>query len=197
MNKFRYFFLAFCLSSLIACGPAPSDKHAAAKPNLDSLRAEGRQIAKSSFEALSQKLMEAIETGGIPHAISFCHANANPLTDSLSERSGARIRRVAVQYRNPANAPDKQERALFEIFAAQKARGRDLKTADTAVVLAPGKVLFAKPILLQPQCVLCHGNIGETMTEENYREIQQRYPGDQAIGFSPGDLRGMWAIYFE
>lgn len=197
MNKFLFIAIVFGLPALAACGNRAGDKRATAAPDPDSLRVEGRRIAKAGFEALSQKLMQAMETGGVAHAISFCHANADTLTDSISALSGARIRRVAVRYRNPANAPDARERALFEAFAAQKARGLDLKTADTAIVLAPGKVLFAKPILLQPQCVVCHGKVGETVTEENYREIQKRYPGDQAVGFSPGDLRGMWAIYFE
>ena len=182
----------------LACrGGQPSGSNATAAPNLDSIRAEGRLIAKASFEALSQKLMQALETGGVAHALQFCHANADPLTDSLSAKHGVRIRRVAELNRNPANAPDAREKALFETFAAWKAGGRDLKTADTTVVLAPGKVLFAKPILLQPQCVACHGKVGETVAEENYREIQKLYPGDRAAGFSPGDLRGMWAIYFE
>lgn len=186
------------LTLLQACGrDRPAGRPAAAVPDLDSVRAEGRLIAKASFEALSQKLMQALETGGVAHALPFCHANALPLTDSLATRHGARIRRVAMQYRNPANAPDAREQALFEGFAAQLAAGKDLKTADTALVLAPGKILYAKPILLQPQCVACHGKVGETLTEENYREIKKLYPDDRAVGFGPGDLRGMWAIYFE
>lgn len=197
MNKLSIITVAFALTTLVACNNRPGDKPAADAPKLDSLRVEGRRIAKAGFEALSQKLMQAMEAGGVSHAISFCHANADTLTDSISARSGARVRRVAVQNRNPANAPDAQERALFKAFAAQKAQGRDLKTADTAVVLAPGKVLFAKPILLQPQCLACHGKVGETVSEADYGEIQKRYPGDRAVGFSPGDLRGMWAIYFE
>ncbi|MBK6931516.1 MAG: DUF3365 domain-containing protein [Saprospirales bacterium] len=189
--------LLFALFWLAGCTGRPAGGQADAAPKLDSLRAEGRRIAKASFEELSQQLARALETGGIPYALQFCHANAGPLTDSLSAKHGARIRRTAGQYRNPANAPDAQELALFETFAAQKTRGRDLKTADTALVLAPGKVLFAKPILLLPQCAVCHGKVGDTVTEELYREIKKRYPEDRAVGFSAGDLRGMWAIYFE
>ncbi len=198
MNKIHTLSVLLLLVLYTACQNGPSTGNtAAAAPSLDSIRAEGRVIAKASFEALSQKLAQALETGGVPHALQFCHANADPLTDSLSAKYGVRIRRIAKQYRNPNNAPDAQERALFDGFAAMKAGGRDLKTVDTALVLAPGRILFAKPILLQPQCVACHGKVGETVTAENYREIQKQYPGDRAVGFSPGDLRGMWAIYFE
>ena len=198
MNTIHTLSVLLLLTLYTACqnGP-PTGNTAAAAPSLDSIRAEGRVIAKASFEALSQKLTQALETGGVPHALQFCHANADPLTDSLSAKHGVRIRRIAEQYRNPMNAPDAQEKALFEVFAAMKTGGRDLKTVDTALVLAPGRILFAKPILLQPQCVACHGKVGETVTAENYREIQKQYPGDRAVGFSPGDLRGMWAIYFE
>ena len=198
MNTIHTLSVLLLLTLYTACqnGP-PTGNTAAAAPSLDSIRAEGRVIAKASFEALSQKLTQALETGGVPHALQFCHANADPLTDSLSAKHGVRIRRIAEQYRNPMNAPDAQEKALFEVFAAMKTGGRDLKTVDTALVLAPGRILFAKPILLQPQCVACHGKVGETVTAENYREIQKQYPGDRAVGFSPGDLRGMWAIYSE
>lgn len=197
MNTIRA-LSALMLALYLACtGGRPSGEARAVAPSLDSIRAEGRLIAKAGFDALSQKLMEALEQGGVAYALPFCHANAGALTDSLSAKYGVHIRRVAEQNRNPANAPDANEKALFETFAAWKAGGRDLKTADTAVVLAPGKVLFAKPILLLPQCVACHGKVGETVAEENYREIRKLYPEDRAVGFSPGDLRGMWAIYFE
>lgn len=188
---------ALVLALYTACQNGPSHTGHTAVPSPDSLRVQGRAIAKASFEALSQKLTQAMEAGGVAEALPFCHANAYPLTDSLSARLHARIRRVAVQYRNPLNAPDAREKALFDAFAAQQATGRDLKTADTAVVLAPGKVLFAKPILLLPQCAMCHGKVGETMAEADYRTIRNLYPGDRATGFSPGDLRGMWAIYLE
>lgn len=197
MHKILIFALLSGALYLACSGGQPYDSQTATPPNLDSIRAEGRLIAKASFEALSQKLMQALEQGGVVHAIQFCHTNADPLTDSLSAKHGVRIRRVAEQNRNPANAPDEQEQALVKGFAALKSQGADLKTADTAVVLAPGKILFAKPILLQPQCVACHGKLGETLAEENYREIKKQYPEDRAVGFSPGDLRGMWAIYFE
>ncbi len=192
----RIFTLAgVTLALLWACTgrPTPSSTDRGAGFSPDSVRIRGRAIAKASFEALSQQLTKAMAEGGVSHALSFCHENAYPITDSLSATYRVRIRRVAERYRNPENAPQAQEQTLLNGFAALKAQGVDLKTVDTAVVLAPGRVLFAKPILLQPQCMVCHGNVGES----DYREIRRLYPGDRAVGFSPGDFRGMWAIYFE
>lgn len=197
MNKmFAFTTLIFAFFTACNGGPSSGDTIAAG-PSLDSIRVEGRRIAKASFEALSQHLMLALETGGVANAVQFCHVNAGTFTDSLSAKHGVRIRRVALQYRNAQNAPNEREKTLFDGFAALKAQGRDLKTADTVILLAPGRMLFAKPILLLPQCVACHGKVGETLTEENHRLIRKQYPDDRAIGFSPGDLRGMWAIYFE
>lgn len=197
MNK-MFVFTTLIFAFFTACnGGRSSGDKIAAGPSLDSIRVEGRRIAKASFEALSQKLMQALEAGGVANAVQFCRANAGPFTDSLSAKQGVRIKRVAMQYRNPNNAPNAQEKVFLDGFAALKAIGRDLKTADTAILLAPGRMLFAKPILLLPQCVACHGEVGKTLTEENYRLIRKQYPDDRAVGFSPGDLRGMWAIYFE
>lgn len=130
-------------------------------------------------------------------ALKFCNMQAYPLTDSLSEQFHAAIRRTSLQYRNPKNKPDEQETALLTTFAAWKSQGRDLSKTDTVVALDDGQVLFAKPILLQPQCQTCHGVVGEAVSQELYAEIKKLYPEDKATGFKPGDLRGMWAVRFK
>ena len=187
------------LALIWACtgGPTPSSTGRDAGFSQDSIHVRGRAIAKASFEALSAQLTKAMAEGGVSHALSFCHENAYPITDSLSATYRVRIRRVAERCRNPQNSPNAQEQEILEQFKALKAKGYDLKKVDTAVVLGPDRVLFAKPILLQPQCMVCHGTVGESVAESDYREIRRLYPGDRAVGFSAGDLRGMWAIYFE
>lgn len=189
--------LALVLHFACTGGPTPNPADKGAEFSMDSIHTRGRAIAKASFEALSGQLTKAMAEGGVAHALSFCHENAYPITDSLSATYRVRIRRVAERCRNPQNSPDAREQEIFEQFKALKAKGYDLKKIDTAVVLASGRVLFAKPILVQPQCMVCHGTVGESVAETDYREILRLYPGDRAVGFSAGDLRGMWAIYFE
>jgi hypothetical protein len=198
---------ALC-ASLLACQSqqqrqeTQTDTAAATEQSLsderaDQLRQQGRTIAKTSFDTLSHNLMRAMGQGGPLKALQFCNTAAYPLTDSLSAQFDAHIRRTSLQYRNPDNKPNAQEESLLTTFANWKQQGRDLSQTDTLVLLDDGQVLFAKPILLQPQCQACHGVPGETLTKELQADIQKLYPEDKAIGFRPGDLRGMWAIRFR
>jgi mono/diheme cytochrome c family protein len=170
---------------------------ALSQAQLEQYRQQGRTIAKTSFDTLSYNLMRAMKAGGPLNALQFCNVEAYPLTDSLSAQFNAHIRRTSIQYRNPENRPDAQEQELLSTFAGWKEQGRDLSQADTLVMLDDGQVLFAKPILLQPQCQACHGVPGEALTKELQANIKELYPEDRAIGFRPGDLRGMWAIRFR
>lgn len=56
------------------------------------------------------------------------------------------------------------------------------------------KIAFYAPIKVNAFCLQCHGELGQTLQEEDYAMIKERYPGDQALGYVNGDLRGMWSI---
>ena len=43
---------------------------------------KGRLIASTTFAALSTKLQEALQQGGVKQAITYCQIAAIPLTDS-------------------------------------------------------------------------------------------------------------------
>ena len=49
-------------------------------------------------------------------------------------------------------------------------------------------------MIIGPLCLKCHGQISNGLDSSAYEVIQQRYPSDRAIGYSLGDLRGMWSI---
>ncbi|WP_299707425.1 DUF3365 domain-containing protein [uncultured Pontibacter sp.] len=206
MKNLSNFALLALISGVLACNSpqqqeqqeASADtENALSEEQLEQYRQQGRTIAKTSFDTLSHNLMRAMKEGGPLNALQFCNVEAYPLTDSLSAQFDAHIRRTSLQYRNPENKPDAQEEALLSTFASWKEQGRDLSQTDTLVMLDEGQVLFAKPILLQPQCQACHGVPGEALTRELQAEIQKLYPEDRATGFKPGDLRGMWAIRFR
>lgn len=156
---------------------------------------KGKALTQASFAALSSRLNQAIEQGGIPYAVPFCSVTALPLLDSLSKVNHATIRRTSLQLRNPANAPAPWEEAVLLQYEAQ-ARN---KSALQPIVksLNAHEVAFAAPITVLPLCVKCHGKPGETINAADYETIKKTYPGDQAIGYAEGDLRGMWSIVFE
>ena len=168
--------------------------------NLDAetsreLMEKGGRIAAESFAALSGRLQAALDAGGVAEALHYCHTAALPLTDSLSIVHGATIRRTSLSYRNRANAPVDWEAGQLERYRQQQEQGEDL--SPVLVRLDERRVAFAAPILTMPRCLQCHGTIGEDIQEADYAMVRTFYPEDKAVGFRPGQLRGMWSITFD
>jgi hypothetical protein len=52
---------------------------------------------------------------------------------------------------------------------------------------------YIEPIYMQSLCLTCHG---ESLAADVAEEIKRRYPEDQAIGYKPDELRGIfWLEY--
>ena len=153
---------------------------------------KGRLIASTTFAALSTKLQEALQQGGVKQAITYCQLAAIPLTDSLSVAQGAAIRRTSLQVRNPQNAPTLTEKLILKEYEKNEKAEKELKP----IVKRNDKqqIAFYAPIKVNAFCLQCHGELGQTLKEEDYAMIKERYPGDQALGYVNGDLRGMWSI---
>lgn len=49
---------------------------------------------------------------------------------------------------------------------------------------------YAKPMKIIPACIGCHGDPSQ-VPEEVRRILKERYPSDQAMGYKPGDFRGI------
>lgn len=160
---------------------------------LENYHRRGVEIAGMTFSALNTALMGAMQgDSAILKAIDYCHTAAMPITDSLAEHYGVKVARLAEKNRNPDNAVIHP--ADSEIF--QKFRDtpkEELRNAETVRRLSDGSLVFYKAIPLQPQCMACHGPVS-TIGPENYAAITALYPDDRAVGFVPGELRGMWRI---
>lgn len=155
---------------------------------------EGQQIAGTTFTALSSQLKAAMERGGVQEAVSYCQLAAHPITDSLSQVYQADIRRITDRPRNPENAASAAERELMKAYQAQLAQEEKLAPQ---LVIIDGQTRFYAPIVLMDLCQKCHGTVGETIQEDDYAFIKERYPQDQATGYKSGDLRGLWQITFR
>lgn len=178
---------------LSTCTTTQTPTELSEKEQKDYLQ-KGQTLAQQSFAALSGRLMSAIEAGGVPHAIEYCHTAALPLVDSLSRANKASIRRTSLKVRNPQDTPQDWEKAILQGYQQELAAGK----RPTSVVKALDKkhIAFATPIYMAQPCLKCHGKLGETLNEQHYTTIKKLYPSDQAIGYVEGDLRGMWSITF-
>ncbi len=153
--------------------------------------AKGKEVAQTSFQALSGQLQQAMAEGGIGNAIEYCNVHALPLTDSLTQAMHVvSIKRTTEKYRNPENAPTSKEAEQFSEYKKLKLQEKPLKPQLKQYV--EGEVVFYAPIELKGQCLSCHGSI-EAMGED-YDIIKAKYPSDKATGYKVGDLRGMWSI---
>ncbi|HOI33096.1 MAG: DUF3365 domain-containing protein [Bacteroidales bacterium] len=163
--------------------------------SLDGFRAQGKLIVKETFIALSSELKNAIQEGGVPHALSFCNAAALPVTDSLAKIYDVDIKRVSLKNRNPLNQADAFEASLIETFT--KLSVADLSQVNMVVQDADGFPVYAQPIILGENCLQCHGSIEKDIRPENLKLIRKLYPDDKAVDYNVGDLRGIWRIRFN
>lgn len=155
---------------------------------------KGNRVQGASFAVLSTKLKTSLATEGVAGAVSYCNMAAYPLTDTLSQMYDCSIRRATRRPRNPLNQANEYEFAILDNWEKDLKNGVPL----VAVVqeLSPDTVMYYSPIRIQPLCLNCHGQVGKEVTPEIATQLLGLYPDDQATGYSPGDLRGMWSIRF-
>ncbi len=55
---------------------------------------------------------------------------------------------------------------------------------------------YMKPIVIKQPCMMCHGQVGE-IDDTVLDSIHTKYPGDQAIGYKVGDLRGAFTVIVD
>ncbi len=190
INLFSFFF-ASVLLGLGACNNQPKVS------NWDETkyRERGLEIVAMTQATMSTQLKKALEKGGVPNAIQYCNLAAYSITDSLSNIHRATIRRVTDKPRNPNSAMQAQEQEVFNQFQSKWDGKQPL--APIVKQLQNGEIAFFAPIGVQAFCTQCHGKLGETLSSENYAVIQNLYPADKAIGYTEGDLRGMWHISMQ
>ena len=159
---------------------------------LEGMRATSMEFMKS----LKGILIKQIQTKGVLQAVSVCSDTAQVLTNNFGLQKGVFIRRVSLKNRNENNYPDDFEKMVLNKFELLKQNNElDDKTEHIETV-KEGEytyVRYLKPILIQAECLNCHGNPNDMMTDVKDL-IMQKYPQDKAVGYSIGDLRGAVSV---
>jgi len=156
---------------------------------------KGAEIAQSATEELGSNLMSKMKEGGVEAAIPFCHASALLLTGKKAKEYQAEIKRTSLKIRNPKNKPSEEDTEILKKFVSQ---------VESNTVLEPilqkdkdKRIVFFSPIIMQKQCLACHGSPNLELAVRTDSIIKSYYPEDQATGFKEGELRGMWKITFK
>jgi len=155
----------------------------------------GQMAVKRLMGELKANLGMALKEGGFPKAVEFCAGKAEELTKKVNdELVVVRVSRVSDRYRNPNNKPDQLDAEVIEEFKRKLAEGK-LPPYEVKEVEIEGKRYFVyyKPITVAPFCLNCHGEPSQ-MNPEVLRVIREKYPQDRALGYKPGELRGVFKV---
>lgn len=187
----KLLFSVLCLFILlISCTQKP-------KPEItEQLKSALRSDAKTFMESLKSVLIKEIQTHGIVSAVSVCSDTAQALTNNYGISKGIYIKRVSFKNRNPLNVPDDFEAQGLKLF--EDLHNKNLIKPETEYVEiieenGVSKIRYMKPILVQPECLNCHG-IEEQISPQVKEVINKIYPDDKAKGYKMGDLRGAVSI---
>lgn len=165
--------------------PAAAPEAAALPP--DQARAQAAMAELGT--RLRSAMREQMQTRGPIAAVDFCHVQAPQIAAQVAAEHGVKVGRTALRYRNPDNAPLPWQQTVLSDFA-ERAQHTPVK-ALSHVEREGGRLRLARAIAVEGPCLLCHGR---QIAEPIRAAIAERYPQDQATGFSEGDLRGMiWA----
>jgi len=135
------------------------------------------------FAALSARLLEAMGAGGPTNAIAVCQREAEEIATRVGEEHQLKIGRTGVRLRNLRNQAPFWAKDWIEAEVPEP-RFALLSNQHAAALL---------PIKLQAQCLMCHGPT-EQLLPEIKSQLVDRYPQDQAVNFSEGELRGWFWV---
>jgi hypothetical protein len=153
----------------------------------------GLEYALSTKKLLGQNLMGTIQKKGTLEALTFCNIQAMPLTDSMSVKYNATIKRVSDKNRNPNNKANAEELVYIAQFKKEIAANKESKPV---VVDKGDKVQFYYPIPTNTMCLQCHGK-PENIKPEVRAKTLKLYPQDLAVGYGENEVRGIWSITFN
>lgn len=149
----------------------------------------GRDAAGRLAGILVQNLSAQMQAGGAESAIEFCSGEAMTLTRAVNvELGGLEVKRTSIRVRNPENAPDALERVALSYFEKEM----DAGSLPEHWVQAAGdeELRYYQPLLVREMCTQCHGPT-DTLDPAVRKRLEELYPEDRAVGYAPGDFRGL------
>jgi len=188
----RSIYRVLFVLSLIFLIQCSENKHEVSENQLAGMRVTAMDYMKE----LKGVLIEQIQTGGVLQAVSVCSDTAQILTNEFGLSKGLFIRRVSLKNRNTNNYPDDFEKGVLNRFQLLHQNNGLTSEAEYAEITTEDDIKYLrylKPIVIQAECLNCHGNESDMMPEVN-KLITQKYPDDKAKGYKTGDLRGAVSI---
>lgn len=155
-----------------------------------------RATAVEFMKELKGILINQIQTNGVLRAVSVCSDTAQVLTNNFGLQKGVFVRRVSFKNRNENNYPDDFEKKILSKFELLK-QNNELNDMTEHIEIVKEEeftyLRYLKPILIQAECLNCHGSENDIMPE--VKELMAlKYSEDKAVGYTIGDLRGAVSV---
>ena len=167
------------------------------KTEVNENQLEGMRTTSTEFmKTLKGILIKQIQTKGVVQAVSVCSDTAQVLTNNFGLQKGVFIRRISFKNRNENNYPDDFEKKVLTRFELLKQNNELNDKTEHFEVVKEGEytyLRYLKPILIQAECLNCHGSKNDMMPEVK-ELIAVKYPYDKAVGYNIGDLRGAVSV---
>ena len=180
--------LAGAAASRQAPSPPPSYPIAGAPESMRDAVQRGDVIIGAMQSALLAELTKEMQRGGPEGAVKVCHLDATAVAQQVARKQGVAAGRTSHRLRNPTNAP----RAWAAPIVTSHA-GKAIAGVNGFVVDLGDRVGLLRPIGFRAACAGCHGP-RERLAAGVVKELRERYPGDQAVGFKDGDIRGWFWV---
>ncbi|MFN3197471.1 MAG: DUF3365 domain-containing protein [Bradymonadia bacterium] len=180
-----------CLTLLTsACGKkaeSPEDQ----KPPLNQLIKEDvRTRARGVLQPVKVKLKKALTTAisetGPEGAVEACRIKAPAITAGANQKL-IKLGRSAARLRNPKNAPADWLKPVIEKYAT----GPAASGAYEVIPISGRRYGYVEPIYTGHLCTTCHGDRVSSVVRA---AIAEGYPEDKAMGFKPGQFRGVFWV---
>jgi hypothetical protein len=164
---------------------------ASSDPGVNALATAKAAIGTLKLQ-LRQRLQLAMADKGPAHALDVCAGEAQAIRAKIAHESQTNLGRSSLRLRTPADrAPDWVQAWLDEQGEKKAAGVQGFSRIDETPSGRFARVL--EPIAIEKGCIPCHG-AAETLGPGVKDALSARYPGDSAIGYAEGDLRGaIWA----
>jgi len=191
MKRVAFALVPFALLSLVA---ASGKKGSEIPPEVEKKVVDiGHKATVTLLKKLLGEVTTSLEEKGPEATIGYCSERAYPLTDSISEAFGVKIKRTTFKYRNPKNKPDKYEEEALKYFAKFFKEGKKPPKYYVQRVKMGDRIVYRYyfPLKVLKLCLNCHGVPGKDIKPEVYKAIKDKYPEDRAINYKEGDFRGV------
>lgn len=150
---------------------------------------QAKPIIMSFGTNLKTELKQAMVAGGPVKGLEACNLEAPKIAEQ-ARKSGWKVARTSLKWRNENNQPDQWEQKQLVEFERKLKAGVSPKIL-WAVHEGEKETRVMKAIVTQEVCLACHG---ETLMPAVSKKLTELYPKDNATGFKAGDIRGAFSL---